>query len=256
MGRKNRSQRKARKAQYIEEQEDEKAYEALTRVLEPEWWNRADSYQQNFDSAIEYYNVTGVNAPAGTGKTTIAVKKGLEAIRSGKCDTLRYVRFVDQRTQKLGFLPGNPAEKERGFMYPLFDALEECGLQPEHIAELLAHEVIEASTDIFMRGRNLKRTFLIVDECQNGDIEDIRTVFTRLHKQAGKLVILGHSAQVDRKLKRYGKAKLTPFEVYMYHMSKKPFTKICELKTNYRGEISQWADEIDQTIKELEADES
>jgi phosphate starvation-inducible PhoH-like protein/PhoH-like ATPase len=95
----------------------------------------------------------------------------------------------------------------------------------------------------------MKRTFLIVDECQNGDIADMRLVFTRVH-DTGKIVAIGHSLQVDRKLPKI--AGLIPFQIYQRHMNKKSWAKVCELQTDYRGRISQWADEIDLTIKELE----
>ena len=98
----------------------------------------------------------------------------------------------------------------------------------------------------------MKRVFLIIDECQNGDIEDIKLIFTRLH-DAGKGIAIGHSGQVDRKLPRYGSEKLIPFQVYQHHMAKKAWTKVVTLHTNYRGEVSQWADKVNATIKELES---
>jgi phosphate starvation-inducible PhoH-like protein/PhoH-like ATPase len=252
MGRKN-NRKERTKAHYTEEQEDDnKGFEALAGNLTPEWWNRADKHQTAMIAAIEYYKVTMVDARAGTGKTTIAVKMALDALKAGSVDTIRYVRFVDQRTQKLGFLPGDPSTKEYGFMHPFFEALEECGLQTEAIVSLMAHKVLETSTDIHMRGRNMKRTFLIVDECQNGDIEDMRVVFTRWHDKVGRMVVIGHSGQVDRRLPRFGREKLIPFQVYQRHMDKKPWTKLVTLTKDYRGEVSQWADEIDHTIKELE----
>lgn len=257
MGRKNRVQDKkksrtgGRKNWEIEE-EEEKGFEALSGNLTPEWWHTLDSYQLNFDNAIQYYKFISVDAKAGTGKTTIAVKRGLEAIKNGSADILRYVRFVDQRTQKLGFIPGgvgNGGEKEQGFMFPFFEALAECGIQQEAAWKLIGQGVIEMSTDIHMRGRNMKKTFLIVDECQNGDFEDMKVVFTRVHDNS-KTIAIGHSKQTDRKLRKV--AGYLPFEVYQIHMLKKPWAKRCALLNNYRGEVSQWADEIELTIEELE----
>lgn len=240
---------------HVVEEEEQKGYEALAGGCEPDWWHRADKHQTTFASAIEYYDVTTVDAEAGTGKTTIAVMMGLKAIKEGKADVLRYVRFVDQRTQKLGYLPGElQGGKELGFMHPFLEALAECGLRPEDTWSLAAKGVIEMSTDIHFRGRNMKRTFMIVDECQNGSIDDMQLTFTRVHDD-GKLIAIGHSAQMDRKLPRYGKDKLTPFQVYAYHYAKKNRAKTCELVKNYRGWISQWADKINQTIEELESEQ-
>ena len=136
-------------------------------------------------------------------------------------------------------------------MHPFFEALMECGLSDENVLELKAQKLIEATTDIFWRGRNMKRVFLIVDECQNGSIEDIKLILTRLH-DAGKGIAIGHSGQVDSKVQRYGPEKLTPFEVYQMHMAQKPWTKIIHLHENYRGEISKWADKVYLTINALD----
>ena len=233
----------------------EEAHEELSflhgRPLIPSWWRKADTYQRKYDAAIDFAKVVMVDAEAGTGKTTIAVKKGLEYLSKGLVSCIAYIRYVDGRTMKLGALPGSLGEKEHGFMYPFYEALEECGLSEEQILELQAKKLIEASTDIFWRGRNMKDTFLIIDECQNGSIEDMQLILTRLH-DAGKGLAIGHSAQVDRKLPRYGPDKLLPFQVYQLHMAKKPWTKLIHLENNYRGEISQWADKVKLTIQELE----
>jgi phosphate starvation-inducible protein PhoH and related proteins len=254
MGRKNRpnkKERKERKERFIEE-EDDKGFEALTGSITPQWWDKMDSHQLNYDSAIRFFKFIMVDAKAGTGKTTIAVKNALEDLKTGRVDIIRYVRFVDQRTQKLGYLPGNDKEKEQGFMFPFFEAMEECGMRAEDVWRLIGQGVIEMSTDIHMRGRNMKRTFLIVDECQNGDTEDMKVVFTRVD-DATKTVAIGHSGQTDRKLPKV--AGLIPFQVYQRHMLKKSWAKSCPLVTNYRGDVSQWADEIDVTIEELRREE-
>lgn len=233
------------------EEKDDKGFEYLEGTLTPEWWHKADKHQVAYAEATEYFDVVMVDAKAGTGKTTIAVMKALELLKRGSVDIIRYVRFVDQRTQSLGFLKGNDDEKEKGFMYPFYEAMEECGLQREAVEALKTAGIIELSTDIHLRGRNMKRTFLIIDESQNGAIEDMRLVLTRLH-ETGKGVVIGHSKQVDRKLPKYGKDKLIPFQVYQRHMAKKPWTKLITLEKDHRGRISQWADEIEITLKELD----
>lgn len=191
-----------------------------------------------------------LDGKAGTGKTTIAVMKAIEALQKNQVDSIRYVRFVDARTQKLGFIPGDPAEKQKVFMYPFFEAMEECGIQDIQVLNMISAGMIELSTDIYLRGGNMKRTFVIIDEAQNGDIEDLKLVLTRPH-DTGKVLVIGHSKQVDRKLPKYGKEKLIPFQVYIRHMAKKHWTKVCTLEKDYRGAISQWADEVELTIKEL-----
>lgn len=239
-----------RKKAHVIEEQDSKGFEALSGRCTPKWWGVMDEHQAKYASAIEYHKVTMVDDKAGTAKTTIAVAKGLELLKAGKVDKIHYVRFPDKRSMKLGYMPGNDQEKEKGFMYPFFEALSECGLQPDFVSRLLLHDVFEASTDIHMRGRTLDRVYLIVDEAQNGDISDLRLVLTRI-KDNGKAVVIGHTKQADNKLPKYGKAGFIPFEVYQLHFLKKSWATKCRLHKDYRGAISQWADEIDVTLKEL-----
>lgn len=139
-------------------------------------------------------------------------------------------------------------------MHPFYEAMEECGIQREFVELMKAHDLIELSTDIFLRGRTLDRVCLIVDEAQNGDISDLRLVLTRI-KDNGKGIVIGHSKQLDNeRVKRFGQAGFIPFEVYQLHMVKQPWATRCRLYKDYRGVVSQWADEIDTTIKELESE--
>lgn len=236
---------------HVEEDHDKKGFEALAGQCVPSWWHNMDEHQAKYASAIDYYKVILVDDKAGTSKTTTAVTKGLELLKAGKVDKIHYVRFPDKRSLGLGFLPGDDTDKEKGFMYPFFEALSECGLQPEFVEKLINQGVIETSTDIHMRGRTLDRVYLIVDEAQNGDIPSLRLVLTRI-KDNGKAVVIGHTKQADNKLPKYGKAGFIPFEVYQLHMVKKPWATKCRLHKDYRGAISQWADEIEITLNELE----
>ena len=233
------------------EVEEQKGFEYLSGTLTPDWWHKADKLQLQYDEAIDHFDVVMLDARAGTGKTTITVMKALDYLRRGAVDVIRYVRFVDSRTQKLGAIPGDPAEKQKVFMFPFYEAMAECGIPPEHVDAMVTAGLIELSTDIYFRGRNVKRSFYIIDEAQNGDIEDLRLVLTRPHDD-GKVAVIGHSKQVDRKLPKYGKDKLIPFQVYQKHMDKERWTMVCTLLTDHRGKISRWADEIELTLKELE----
>lgn len=216
-------------------------------------WDKLDSYQRVYASAMDKYEVVFTDAVAGTGKTTIAVLKALDYLRRGKVKRIAYVRFPDSRSLRMGFLTGDKEEKESGYMVPFYDAMIECGVQPSAVDLLRTKEVIELTTDIHMRGRNLKDTFLIIDEAQNSQgIEDLQLVLTRIHDDGGRAVVIGHSKQVDGKIQRYGKQKLNAFQVYQYHFTKKSWAAKCELPNNYRGKISQWADKVWESVKELE----
>lgn len=238
----------------LSEDSREKALEQLMDcTASEELWNKLDSYQREYARKIEKHAVIFVDAPAGTGKTTVAVLVGLEMLRQGKVARIQYVRFVDGRSQKLGFLPGEQEDKERNLMLPFYEAMSECGIQPEAVDKLIEMGMVETSTDINLRGRNFKRTYLIIDEAQNAqNISDLQLVLTRLHDHSGKAIIIGHSGQEDGKVQKYTEHQLNAFQIYQYHMTKKQWATIAELKNNYRGVISQWADKVLDSLQELE----
>jgi phosphate starvation-inducible protein PhoH len=212
-----------------------------------------DEYQKRYMSNIQKFTFTGVDAESGTGKTTLAVYQGFEHLRKGLVDKLVYMRFVDERYLKNGFLPGDLEEKERLLFYPFFDALEELGIPYKRFKFLKDQGIIELKTDTTERGRNRKGTFLIVDESQNAkQFSDLQLVFTRLHDERGKSVMIGHSGQLDnRNPERTPRQRLIPFQAYMIHMLKKPFSTQSFLVNNYRGEFSRHADRIMETVNEL-----
>lgn len=217
-----------------------------------ELWDKLDEYQRLYASEVDKRNVVFVDAAAGTGKTTVAVMKALDMLRKGKISSIVYARLPDKRSGKLGFLPGELADKTAGFMAPFYDALSECGIQPEAERMLKEKGFIETTTDVFMRGRNLKGVFLIIDEAQNAaDITDLQLLLTRPDDNT-KICVIGHSEQIDGNVKLYGKDKLNAFQVYAYHMTKKSWATSVKLVTNYRGKVSQWADKVWESVKELE----
>jgi len=212
---------------------------------------KPDEYQLKYMQTIEKKQVVFVDAPSGTGKTTLAVEMGFEMMRRGVCDRIVYIRFPDDRYLSQGFLPGDSDQKAAKLFLPLFDALEELGIGEAAFTALRANEEIIMETDMSMRGVNMKRTFLIIDEAQNArSISDLQLILTRVHDAGGRVVVIGHTGQVDNK-KVEDINGLTPFEVYRIHMCKQKFADTCELVNNYRGMISQWADQINLTIKEL-----
>lgn len=212
-----------------------------------------DVFQRRYMKSIQRYSFTAVDAKSGTGKTTLAVKEAFEALRRGECTKIVYLRFMDDRYLSAGFLPGDTEEKERELFFPFFDALEELGVTYAKYRALKAQGIIELRTDRTERGRNRKGTFLIVDEAQNArKFGDLKLVFTRLHDEGGRSVFIGHSGQLDNKsYERTPKQKLTPFQAFIIHMTKQPWATEAELVNNYRGQISQWADEFDQTVAVL-----
>lgn len=217
-------------------------------------WNRMDSDQRDYDSKMESHSVVFVDAEAGTGKTTYAVRKALEMLRENKVNKIQYVRFPDRRAGKLGFLPGDLKDgKEAGFMVPFEQALYECGINQYALQKLVEKGKIEMTTDLFLRGTNLKGVFLIIDEAQNAsELEDLKLVLTRLHDHKGRGVVIGHTRQTDNKVTLYTKHKLTAFQVTAFHFLRKSWAARGYLRTNYRGEISKWADRVEDSLVMLE----
>lgn len=240
-------------ARKLSEDAREKAYaQIMDRRATDLLWKRMDEHQRAYAESIQKYAVVFVDAPAGTGKTTVAVREGLEMLREGKVDRIRYIRFVDGRSLKLGYLPGEQEDKEYNLMLPFYEAMEECGVQPEAVDKLMEMGIIEATTDTGLRGRNFRRTYLIIDEAQNAQhISDLQLVLTRLHDHGSKAVVIGHSGQEDGRIQKYTPFQWNAFQVYQYHMTKKPWATTVELLKNYRGQISQWADKVLETLEEL-----
>lgn len=248
---------KGNKRYNSEELEERRAYNQLmNRKHTDKLYRKLDHYQNEYYHAIEDHKIVFVDEKAGTGKTTVAVMSALEHLRDGKVDKIVYVRFPSKRGESLGFTPGDlkgPGGKESKYMKPFYEAMAKCGLQGEAVADLIADEVIVVTTDIDMRGTNIENSFVIIDEAQNAvDKEQLKLVLTRIHDRRCPTVVIGDSNQTDSKVAKYTRLKYNSFEIYQIHMTKKNWAVKCELKINYRGAVSQWADEVEQTIKELD----
>jgi len=189
-----------------------------------------------------------VNAKAGTGKTTLAVLCGAYELERETYQRIIYVRnAVPVREQ--GFLPGDLKEKEAPYMAPLYDALEY--VQPGIAEKWQQSGKLVTLTSSYARGVNWKDAFIIIDEAQSFDLEELQAVLTRCH-DSSKVVVIGSTQQVDnKKLQRI--AGLTPFEVYMEHFKGK-LAVFCKLETNYRGDFAEHADAIQETVKRLKGE--
>lgn len=203
------------------------------------YYKKLDEFQLNYYHSIFDKSVVCVNAPAGTGKTTIAVMAALQLLHQGEINHIYYVRFPDDRSLRVGFLPGDTTDKESIYFYPLYDALTEFGYDPQEIDKLKLQEDIITRTDIAMRGINISKSMMIIDEAQNGRLSDLKLVLTRIHDDC-KCILLGHSGQYDN----FKGNNEHAFEGYIDHLCKKPWSIKCELPINHRGKISSWADQF------------
>lgn len=206
------------------------------------FYSKLDDDQKRFYGALIDTNTIVVcsNSMAGTGKSTIAVMAALELMYEGRINHIYYVRFADDRALKLGFLPGDAVEKESLFMRPFYSACEEFDIGEAELERMIDQEEVILCTDIGLRGCNIDKSMVIIDEAQNAHFADLKLVLTRLHDNC-KCALIGHAGQNDNyKLKDKDHA----FERYITHLCKKSWAKEINLNKNYRGKVSTWADEL------------
>jgi phosphate starvation-inducible protein PhoH len=179
------------------------------------------------------------NALSGTGKSTVAVLAGLELLSQGLMKSIVYLMVPDDRSLHLGALPGYLDDKIASFTTPLYDAMLQCGLNKFEVDILREQELVVCSVDIGLRGVNLMDTFLIFDEGQSARFDDVKLILTRLH-DSSKCIFIGCDSQNDNK-----KASDHAFERFGEHMCSQPWAAKCELKKNYRGKMSRWAETLE-----------
>lgn len=149
----------------------------------------------------EYLHATTQNdivfgiGPAGTGKTYLAVAAAVEALNSQQVERLVLVRPAVEAGEKLGFLPGDMADKIDPYLRPLYDALYEM-MGFEKVAKLIEKNIIEVAPLAFMRGRTLNNSFVILDEAQNTTNEQMKMFLTRMGF-GSKVMITGDITQID-----------------------------------------------------------
>ncbi len=133
--------------------------------------------------------------PAGTGKTYLAVACAVEALERDQVRRILLVRPAVEAGERLGFLPGDLAQKIDPYLRPLYDALYEM-LGFERVARLIERNVIEVAPLAYMRGRTLNDAFIILDEAQNTTPEQMKMFLTRIGF-GSTAVITGDITQVD-----------------------------------------------------------
>jgi len=151
--------------------------------------------QQRYLRNILSHDVNFGVGPAGTGKTYLAVACAVHALENEQVRRLILARPAVEAGEKLGFLPGDLAQKVDPYLRPLYDALYEM-LGFERVEKLIERNVIEVAPLAFMRGRTLNDSFIILDEAQNTTPEQIKMFLTRVGF-GSTTVITGDITQVD-----------------------------------------------------------
>lgn len=151
--------------------------------------------QKRYVDAIRAHDVVFGIGPAGTGKTYLAVAMAVHALQKGEVRRIVLTRPAVEAGEKLGFLPGDLADKVNPYLRPLYDALQDM-LEPARCARLLEEGTIEVAPLAFMRGRTLSKSFVIMDEAQNSTRQQMKMVLTRLGRDS-KIVVNGDMTQSD-----------------------------------------------------------
>jgi len=133
--------------------------------------------------------------PAGTGKTYLAVACAVAALQEDQVQRIVLVRPAVEAGERLGFLPGDMAQKVDPYLRPLYDALYEM-LGFDRVATLIERNVIEVAPLAFMRGRTLNDAFVILDEAQNTTREQMKMFLTRIGF-GSTAVVTGDITQID-----------------------------------------------------------
>lgn len=133
--------------------------------------------------------------PAGTGKTYLAVACAVEALETDRVRRLVLVRPAVEAGERLGFLPGDLAQKVDPYLRPMYDALYEM-LGFDKVARLMERNVIEVAPLAYMRGRTLNEAFIVMDEAQNTTVEQMKMFLTRIGF-GSTAVVTGDMTQID-----------------------------------------------------------
>jgi phosphate starvation-inducible PhoH-like protein len=141
------------------------------------------------------HDLTFCIGPAGTGKTYLAMAMAVSGLVTRAYKRIILARPAVEAGEKLGFLPGDLAEKVNPYLRPLYDALHDM-MDIDRAEGLIARGQIEVAPLAFMRGRTLNDCFVILDEAQNATSDQMRMFLTRLGF-ASKAVVTGDVTQVD-----------------------------------------------------------
>ena len=151
--------------------------------------------QKAYIDAIRNYDIVFGIGPAGTGKTYLAMAVAVAELMKRKVSRVVLTRPAVEAGEKLGFLPGDLAEKINPYLRPLYDALHDM-VDFERAQKMIERGVIEVAPLAFMRGRTLNDSFVILDEAQNTTREQMKMFLTRLG-YGSKAVITGDITQID-----------------------------------------------------------
>ncbi len=151
--------------------------------------------QVEYLQQVQEFDITFGIGPAGTGKTYLAVASAVDALTRDRVKRIILVRPAVEAGERLGFLPGDLAQKVDPYLRPLYDALYDL-MGYDTVAKMFERNAIEVAPLAYMRGRTLNQSFIILDEAQNTTPEQMKMFLTRMGF-GSKAVITGDVTQID-----------------------------------------------------------
>lgn len=151
--------------------------------------------QTEYLKSIQENDINFGIGPAGTGKTYLAVASAIDALNREKVKRIILVRPAVEAGERLGFLPGDLAQKVDPYLRPLYDALYDLGGY-DQVNRMFEKQMVEIAPLAYMRGRTLNQSFIILDEAQNTTPEQMKMFLTRIGFGT-KAVITGDITQID-----------------------------------------------------------
>lgn len=218
----------------------------VTLADHPFYGLKLDEQQKAFRDAIWDKDklIVFCNSRSGTGKTLIATATANLLCKYGRCDGMIYIAAPTQE-QKQGYLKGTIEEKSEPYFEPFYQALGKIGVNRNTafydggVNDKYQSAYIQCTTHTFLRGVNFENKAIIIDESQNYYFDELKKVLTRIH-DSGKLIVIGHDGQNDL----FDHPERSGFVPYLKWFAGNDRTAVCHLTKNYRGWISQHADDL------------
>ena len=189
-------------------------------------------------------DIVFVSAQAGTGKTTVATGVANMLVKYGFYNGIVYI-MSPYGERKQGWLPGTITEKSSVYFEAFYQALINCDINPATsinddtmVNQKSGSGYITCITDTFLRGSTLDNAVVIIDEAQNYTTAQLKKTLTRVGNNS-KVIVIGHDLQCD-----LDNPMQSGFIKYLKHFEGKERAAVCQLTTNHRSWISQYADEL------------